>query len=257
VLSHFIEKQGIPTAGISLVRLHTELIRPPRSLWVPFEFGRPLGAPDDAAFQKKVLLNLLTLFEAPNGPVLEDFLEDVPIRDVPERDAFMGDGGAIVMSCPVSFGEEGMEDMQEGGIKQAFLREIGSIRPWYNMAVAKRGRTTMGASNLEPEKLCDFIYAFIQGIEPENPRDDVGIAYTLKLAVEDLKAYYLEGVTAQPGQGHVSSQAVKDWFWDKTVAGKVLLELMETCAKSTDKTMSLIGGRFIVPGDVVQRKRKG
>jgi hypothetical protein len=39
-LGHFLEREGIPTTGISLVREHTEKIRPPRALWVTFELGR-------------------------------------------------------------------------------------------------------------------------------------------------------------------------------------------------------------------------
>jgi hypothetical protein len=68
----------VPTTQISLIREHTEVIKPPRALWVPFELGRPLGAPDDAAFQKQVLLAALTLLEASAGPILEDFPQNVP-----------------------------------------------------------------------------------------------------------------------------------------------------------------------------------
>ncbi len=245
MLSHFIEKEGIPTAGISLVRAHTEVIKPPRALWVPFEFGRPLGVPDDPAFQNRVLLSLLGLLELPEGPVLVDFPEDVPDF-----------GEATVMSCPVSLDEDEVSNPEEDGIKKAFYREIMSIRPWYDMALSKRGRTTIGASKIAPEKLGDFLYSFIEGKEPENPRDDIGIIYALKLAVEDLKAYYVEGVTAQPGQENASSQGIKDWFWDETIAGKVLLELAQVCSKSADKTMSMMGIHFIAPGDVMQRKMK-
>ncbi len=48
-LGHFLERQGIPTTGISLVREHTEVVRPPRALWVTFELGRPLGRPEGGA----------------------------------------------------------------------------------------------------------------------------------------------------------------------------------------------------------------
>ena len=58
-LGHYIEQEGVATAGLSLVRLHSEKIRPPRALWVPFELGRPLGAPNDPAFQTRVLRALL------------------------------------------------------------------------------------------------------------------------------------------------------------------------------------------------------
>ena len=72
-LSHYLERAGFATAGISLIRLHSEKIRPPRALWVPFELGRPLGVPHDAAFQSRVLQKLIDLFDIPEGPVLADF----------------------------------------------------------------------------------------------------------------------------------------------------------------------------------------
>ncbi|MBT5161958.1 MAG: hypothetical protein HOL89_19300, partial [Alphaproteobacteria bacterium] len=46
-LGHFLEEEGIATTIISLIRVHSEKVRPPRSLFVPFELGRPLGAPND------------------------------------------------------------------------------------------------------------------------------------------------------------------------------------------------------------------
>ncbi len=57
----------MPTTQISLIREHTEKIKPPRALWVPFELGRPLGVPNDAAFQNRVITAALDLFEAPSG----------------------------------------------------------------------------------------------------------------------------------------------------------------------------------------------
>ena len=35
--------------------MHSEIIRPPRALWVPFILGRPLGKPGDEAFQLAVV----------------------------------------------------------------------------------------------------------------------------------------------------------------------------------------------------------
>ena len=71
-LGHYLEDAGIATAGISLIRLHSEKIRPPRALWVPFELGRPLGVPNDPAFQTRVLQAVLDLVRAESGPVLVD-----------------------------------------------------------------------------------------------------------------------------------------------------------------------------------------
>ena len=60
-LGHFLEDEGVPTVQISLIREHTEIIKPPRALWVPFMLGRPLGVPDDGEFQKRVLRSALAL----------------------------------------------------------------------------------------------------------------------------------------------------------------------------------------------------
>ena len=77
-LGHYFESEGIASTQISLVRVHTENIKPPRALWVPFELGRPFGVPHDPEFQLSVLRKVLGLTEHKKGPVLEDFPEDAP-----------------------------------------------------------------------------------------------------------------------------------------------------------------------------------
>jgi hypothetical protein len=181
VLSHFIEEGGVPTAGISLIRPHTEVIKPPRALWVPFELGRPLGPPGDAEFQKRVLMALLKLLEAPQGPVLEDFPEDEPESDE-----------VTVLACPVDFARDTDVSDNSDEFLTAFRREITAMRPWYDTAVNQRQRTTVGVSGINLEDLGDFIYAFVKGELPPNPRNDIPLASTLKFAVEDLKGLVLE-----------------------------------------------------------------
>jgi hypothetical protein len=244
VLSHFIEEGGVPTAGISLIRPHTEVIKPPRALWVPFELGRPLGPPGDAEFQKKVLIALLKLLEIPQGPVLVDFPEDEPESDE-----------VTVLACPVDFARD-TDVSNADEFLSAFRREITAMRPWYDMAVNKRQRTTVGVSGIDLENLGDFIYAFVKGEPPQNPRNDIPLASTLKFAVEDLKAYYIEGITAQPGQANASSKILQDWFWNQTVCGKVFLALKKACEASPDDILRMIGTFFIVPGEVARTKTK-
>jgi hypothetical protein len=43
VLARVLEAHGIATTSISLVREHTEKIKPPRALLVPFPFGHAFG----------------------------------------------------------------------------------------------------------------------------------------------------------------------------------------------------------------------
>ena len=72
-LAHYIEGAGIPTVVISLIRRHTEVMKPPRGLFVPFELGRPFGAANEPGFQRRVLLDALKMLERTDGPILEDF----------------------------------------------------------------------------------------------------------------------------------------------------------------------------------------
>jgi hypothetical protein len=51
----------------------TEKVGAPRALEVPWPLGYPLGAPNDAALQRKVLHALLALLGRDDVPVLERF----------------------------------------------------------------------------------------------------------------------------------------------------------------------------------------
>ena len=111
-----MEAEGLPTAQISLVFMHTELIQPPRALWVPFELGRPFGTPGKAAFQRRVISAALALFERESGPVLEDFPEDFP-EDAPGEAPLDTEG----WSCLVALGAPPAADAEVGSLEAALL----------------------------------------------------------------------------------------------------------------------------------------
>jgi hypothetical protein len=74
LIASVIEKAGIPTACLSLLREVAEKVKPPRVLFVPFQHGYPLGEPDRPELQHEIIqaaLNLLTVSEP--LPVLADF----------------------------------------------------------------------------------------------------------------------------------------------------------------------------------------
>ncbi len=60
---------------IELLREVAERVRPPRSLWVPFRHGYPLGAPNDPALQRRVMTAALRLLEKEDAkaPLLENY----------------------------------------------------------------------------------------------------------------------------------------------------------------------------------------
>jgi hypothetical protein len=68
-----IEREDIPTVSISLLKEVTQIIRPPRSLFVPFPMGYPLGRPNDEQLQHRIIRQALTLFERNDLPVLEEY----------------------------------------------------------------------------------------------------------------------------------------------------------------------------------------
>ena len=236
----------MPTTQVSLIRLHTEIMKPPRALWVSFELGRPLGAPNDPPFQRRVLIAALKLLEAESGPLLEDFPEDAPAS----KDRL------DTLACPVSFAQEEVNLTETEQLCAEFKREMAMMRPWYDMAVKKRERTTMGVSGLDMDTIGDFICSFLEGSIPENPRKDISLPYTLNLATDDLKAYYFEGITSQPGQESPSSKVVSDWFWGETVAAKIFLAIKDVCKKSEDGLMQIVGKILIVPAAQVHRTKE-
>jgi hypothetical protein len=240
-----LEEEGVPTTQISLIRLHTEIMKPPRAVWVSFEMGRPLGVPNDPAFQKRVLLAALKLFEAQDGPVLEDFPEDAPVS----KDQ------VTTLACPVNFARADEDLSETEKLCAAFKKEMVSMRPWYDMAIKKRGRTTVGVSGLDLDTIADFICSFLEGSVPENLRDDISLPFTLNLVTDDLKAYYYESITAQPGQESPSSKVLFDWFWGETLAAQALLAIREASSKSKDGLMKLVGKGLIIPAALTARKR--
>ncbi|MDO8426858.1 MAG: hypothetical protein Q7T24_05030 [Deltaproteobacteria bacterium] len=72
-----IENEGIPTIGISIVRKFTEEVRPPRSVFLKWPMGHPLGEPGKIEQQ---MIVLRAAFKA-----LETIKEPGTIIDLPYR----------------------------------------------------------------------------------------------------------------------------------------------------------------------------
>jgi hypothetical protein len=70
-----LERRGIATVAIQLLREVAERLRPPRALYVPFPHGYPLDAPDEPKRQNAVLEAALRMLEDRNlrPPALLDF----------------------------------------------------------------------------------------------------------------------------------------------------------------------------------------
>ena len=75
-----LERRGISTVVIALLREVARKVRPPRALFVPFRHGYPLDSPGDAARQHAVLAAALKLLENPllTPPALLDLQPSGP-----------------------------------------------------------------------------------------------------------------------------------------------------------------------------------
>ena len=236
-----MEDEGLSTTQISLVREHSEAIKPPRALWVPFELGRPLGQPNDAEFQKRVLRACLGLLEAESGPVLEDYQEDIPAGSAGYD--FTG------MSCPIDLHSVPSNDSE---LTRSLVQEIGQIAPWYELAVDQRQRTTVGISELDILDAARFLIDFIEDPSSPSPRPEMEVGPMLKHTSEDLKAFYSEAMSAQPGMS--SSLVVENWLWNETVLGKVLWNFREEHVDNPDSYIGYLAQRGLIPDRQIQLK---
>ena len=228
-LSYYLEREGLATTGISLVRENTASMQPPRALWVSFALGRPLGVPGDAAFQHSVIAAALELLDRPAGPVLEDYPEDAP--------AVATEDGA---ACPISFAQP--ED-DAGDWESALRRELAELMPWYDLARRRRGgRTLVAVSTETPEVNARTLGRLLD--EGERPTD----LRWLKRAVEDLKALYLEAMTAQPGRHDAA--AVQRQFWQTSRLGAAILRFYDDFQHSGDERLQWMA-RALAPREAV------
>ena len=224
-LSHYLERQGIPSTGISLVREHTEIVRPPRALWVTFELGRPLGIPDDAPFQRRVAKAALDLLERTDGPLIADHPEHVE-----EPADFSG------WACPINLAPTAVDSL---------AAEIDRLATWHDRAVAASGRTTVGVSGLDMPAAGALVTRALDGELPA--------AQTLKEAIDDLRAYYLEAASAFPDPGSPASR--KKWLWEETKLGAAMLALQPRLAASDDPQHKTLANLTLIPAS--ERHRLG
>ncbi|MGH8619466.1 MAG: hypothetical protein ACREUW_17390 [Burkholderiales bacterium] len=230
-LGHYLEAEGIATTQISLVREHTAAINPPRALWVPFILGRPFGVPGDAAFQMRVLKAALHLLTIKAGPALVDYLEEAP---APAAEDTAG------MVCPVSFGSGEATDLPS-----RFTREVEDLAQWYDLAVQRRGRTTVGLSGFTAAEAARYVISYLGATPAPVFREGLSAGDALKLVTEDLRAYYFEAAGAQPGAPRAADLA--RWFWHDTAAGRLFVELQKAGKASSDESVRQFVTRTLIP----------
>lgn len=217
------------TTGISLVREQTAAMRLSRFLWVPFELGRPFGAPNEADFQRRVLAGALALVEhAGPGPVLADFPDDAPVTDED-----------VVWACPVSFAPQAADDRS---LVDEVRAEMATLAPWAEAVAAPPPTSGMALADLVA-----LLGAAAAGDDTEALIGDCPRIEAIRLAADDLRTWYLHAVAQQPGGA--TSQERMTWLWRQTALGRLLGVLAGRLVDDPDPTMRMFADRAIVPRD--------
>jgi len=239
-LANYIERAGVATASISLIREQSEAVRPPRALWVPFALGRPLGLAGDAEFQKGVLRAALKMLETATEPTIENYQEEAPFQE--EAEAWV---------CPVSFPAK-----NDDTITGQLIAEVVRLAPWSAETRTVRRRTLFGVTGAASDQVESVARALAIVAETGDltlpPNVDIDWRFDMPLLIrhlaDDLKTFYHEAVAAQPGPGAPNHDAFNAWIFGSTVLGETLLEIAAHLTNAGDPYSLLVRGLLIPEG---------
>jgi hypothetical protein len=220
VLARALEQAGVSTTSISLVREHSEKVKPPRALFVPFPFGMAFGRPNAPELQHRVLGAALDLLAEPTGPVLRDFPEDTEQGDQP---AAPPQASGITPADRV-LDDVAMETTQMRRYHERWLETNG-------------GRTHFGLAGIPATRfrgVVRFLEEFAGGQEAdmtERPAE-MPLPNFIRYCADDLKSLYFEGHLAmKPTAG---GEEIARWFWGETGAGRLLRRVRDRLDASAD-----------------------
>ena len=229
-----LEERGIATTVVALVRHQVESVRPPRAVMTPFQLGRPMGEPGDAAFQRRVLMQALSLLERTDGPViLEDFPDDPPNwRDTPDWRPSV----ALPMPAEWPTSADTWADL--------FEEELTRLDSAWMRSKIRFRRSSVGLAGQPPEEWPGHVADVLRGDMPiVMPHDTAALA--MRFLADDIKALYSEA--AQMSGDPPASRQIDEWFWRHTVAGRLLQSVRTIMMASDVPAVKTVGGRFIVP----------
>lgn len=222
VLANIFEGAGLATTSLSLVRRQAEIARPPRALHVQFPLGRPLGKPNDAAFQHDVLRRALGLLQRTDAPVLVDHPETI--------DDETGEAAA----CPLP--------PRHDPDVPAHISEARGLRAAYDRSLAARqGRTLMGRVG-GPDDI-EVLLATFQRLADGESIDAVGWSgRDVVGAAQDVRSYYEEAALELADS--TGARRIETWFYHRTEAGSLMFDV-RAALKAADVDSSVTG--YVTP----------
>ena len=224
VLARVFEEHGLVTTSISLVREHTEKVKPPRALFVPFPFGHPLGEANDPELQTRVMQAAFALLDRDTAPVLDDYPDDI----------YSGQDIDLAQASSVS-------PMDISG-DVAF--EVTTLRPYYQQWVAAHaGRTAVGVTRVDQRRfrgLVRLLEAYAEDREIDAPEwnKEVSVPQFVRWASDDLKAFYLEARMQQVPAA--SFQELNAWLWTETALSNLLRAVRDRMRAQGDPKLDAV-----------------
>jgi hypothetical protein len=205
-LAHAFETAGLHTVVLASNRPVAEKMRPPRSLYCEFPLGRPLGVPNDAAFQRDVLESALTLIETATEPVLVDYPSVIEAETE-----------ALACSLPPRFDPD----------LHPAVDEAQGLRKAYDRALAKRGYTSVGRVT-DADGIGEALAA-IDRIANGTNWLEAGLPNTDPInSVHDIRSYYEEAALELVDGPAPGGRAAEQWFYEKTEAGATIMTARRT-----------------------------
>lgn len=204
-LAHVFEAAGLSTIVLTPMRFIAEKMSTPRALYADFPLGWPVGQPQEADFQHRVLEAAFALLAQPTGPVLEDFPERIESKP------------GEPLSCP-------MPARFDANLHPA-VDEAQALRSAYDRAAKKNGRTSVGRV-IDADQIPAVLGKFAKIAEGE-PWDQQKLEAAPMMLVHDIRAYY-EELAFEIADGPIAAYGAERWFFDETEAGKVLIGARRT-----------------------------
>ncbi len=219
-LAHYLERDGLATVNIALVYKHAAVAQPsPRALWVPFWYGRPLGAPNESVLQRRVLDATMALLDEPGDRLLKEFAEDAPLT-----------AGALDWRPPFDLPPVD-EDGDRKALADALREEVAIMAARHEEARAGRNGSFVGLSGLSLMGVADLLVDFLCARE-ETITSTKRPGLALKFGAQELIDAYAECVIATGGAD--SPFGFRHWYWHETTAGLTVRHLAEIAKLSTD-----------------------
>lgn len=194
VLCHVLEAAGLATVGLFPTADIPQRMAPPRALVARFPLGRPLGRPDDPAFQTGVLTAAFDLLRADSGPVVATYPEVIV------------DEAATSLSCPVP---PRHDPSLPAAVDEALaLRAAAARASGHGIAVA------------DPDRVADVLAAFDR-VANGVPWKEAGLPGDILGAARSVLGYYQQAALGLSGHVPGARQA-ETWYAQHTAAGATM-----------------------------------